>query len=122
MELGPCHGWLTANATLRQVTSARAAALSNTLRKVATRARFDNFDVHFVENPFKAVISDWTRAGGHLWQLLEPVDGLHPTQAAQSLISEELWHSMENQLPHVLGPINPRNEDIKRLFGEQGGH
>jgi hypothetical protein len=31
------------------------------------------------------VIDDWLDGGGELWQLIEPVDSLHPTQYAQSM-------------------------------------
>ena len=57
-----------------------------------------------------------------LSQLIEPVDSLHPTQAAQSLITQHIWSHLETNLPHVLGPVNPYNDVIVNMFGDQGGH
>ena len=33
---------------------------------MAQKAKFDSFDVHFVENPFKKVINDWLDQGGEV--------------------------------------------------------
>lgn len=60
--------------------------------------------------------------GGELWELLEPVDSLHPTQDAQRLITKALWNHLERKIPHVLGPVNKNNNRIRQLFGDQGGH
>ena len=57
-----------------------------------------------------------------VWELIEPVDSLHPTQAAQPLIAAALWTQLEKEMPQVLGPSNPRNHIIKKLFGDQNGH
>ena len=34
----------------------------------------------------------------------------------------QVWTSLQNGWPHFLGPDNPKNREIKRLFGDQGGH
>ena len=34
MEIGPCHGWMTSNSTLRQITTKNAKQLSNVLKVV----------------------------------------------------------------------------------------
>lgn len=61
-------------------------------------------------------------SGGDLWELIEPVDSLHPNQKAQGLIVKALWNHLEKKLPYVLGPINKHNDKIRELFGNQGGH
>ena len=68
------------------------------------------------------VINDWLDEGGELYELLEPVDSLHPTQAAQPLIAKALWSVMERDMPDVLGPRNHRNHLIREMFGNQNGH
>ena len=73
-------------------------------------------------NPFEKVINEWVAKGGEVWQLIEPVDSLHPTQVTQSMIAKSMWQFLEDKLPHVLGPVNQRNEKIRFLFGHQGGH
>ena len=122
LEIGPCSGWMTSNSTLRHITSKHARRLNAVLKTIAEKHRFDKFDVHYVENPFQTVLTQWVQGGGEIYELIEPVDSLHPTQAAQPLIATQFWKYLEENLPHVLGPINPYNELISQLFGDQGGH
>jgi acyloxyacyl hydrolase len=122
MEIGPCHGWMSSNATLRKMTTRHARKLSQVLQAIAQQERFITFDVHYVPNPFQNVIDEWKAQGREVWELIEPVDSLHPTQKAQPLIAESLWTYLETYMPFVLGPINERNDQIKALFGQQGGH
>ena len=83
LEIGPCAGWMTSNATLRAVTSKHARELNTILETLAEKQKFDKFDLHYIANPFRAVLDAWVAAGGAVEQLIEPVDSLHPTQAAQ---------------------------------------
>jgi len=122
MEIGPCAGWMTADKRLRRATSKRARQLTTVLRQVAAEGRYSKFDLAFLDNPFTAVLQEWVGHGGEVHQLVEPVDSLHPTQAAQALIADQVWRSLEENFPHFLGPINPNNLRIERLFGDQGGH
>ena len=113
---------MTSNSTVRRLTTKRARQLTRVLEHMSKKLKFDSFDLHFVENPFKKVISDWLDEGGELWELLEPVDSLHPTQAAQPLIADALWSVMEKEMPDALGPRNHRNDLIQAMFGNQNGH
>ena len=123
MEIGPCQGWMTGNATLRHLTTDHAQSLSTVLEKIAAKEkRFTKFDIHFLPNPFQIVINEWVASGGEIWQLIEPVDSLHPTQVTQNMIAKSMWKYLEENMPHVLGPINDRNELIHLHFGNQGGH
>lgn len=39
------------------------------------------------------------------------------------MLSDVLWDEMVLKLPpDVLGPINPNNDKIIEIFGDQGGH
>ena len=91
-------------------------------KTVAAKEKFDKFDIHYIENPFKEVLDAWVASGHEIYELIEPVDSLHPTQAAQALIAEHFWNQVEERIPHVLGPVNPNNHIIRQLFGDQGGH
>jgi len=122
MEIGPCAGWMNSNATLRAITSKRAKQLNKVLSDIAEKEKFDKFDIHYVENPFRQVLDEWVAGGGQVHDLIEPVDSLHPTQAAQALIARQFWNHLEQNIPHVLGPVNPNNHIIEKLFGKQGGH
>jgi len=122
MQIGPCWGWMNGDTRARQKTSKRARQLTSVLRQIAAEGRYSKFDLAFLENPFSVVLQEWVAGGGEIYQLVEPVDSLHPTQAAQALITEQVWTSLQNGWPHFLGPDNPKNREIKRLFGDQGGH
>jgi len=60
--------------------------------------------------------------GGETWQLIEPIDGFHPSQIANGLIGAYFWEQLSQENPTFLGPLNPNNERIKSLFGNQGGY
>lgn len=43
-------------------------------------------------------------------------------QFAQPLIAQTLWKSIMQVAPEAIGPVNPSNNKISALFGDQGGH
>lgn len=43
-------------------------------------------------------------------------------QKAQPMIAKVLWENLLINSPDALGSINPYNERIEELFGNQGGH
>lgn len=122
LQVSPCHGWMSANKTLRTLTSQRAALLSNTLKKIATNQEFTSFRLYYVDFDFQEIIKKWQKRGGQPWQLLEPVDGFHPNEVASLLLADDLWDKVRLQWPHVLGKENPFNAQIEQVFGDQGGH
>lgn len=122
LQVSPCHGWMTANETLRTLTSQRAALLSNTLKKIATSQKFTSFHLYYMDFDFQEIIKKWQKRGGQPWQLLEPVDGFHPNEVASLLLADDLWDKVRLQWPQVLGKENPFNAQIEQAFGDQGGH
>ena len=44
---------MTSNSTVRRLTTKRARQLTRVLKHMAKKLKFDSFDLHFVENPFK---------------------------------------------------------------------
>ncbi|XP_006832331.1 PREDICTED: acyloxyacyl hydrolase-like [Chrysochloris asiatica] len=122
LQVNPCHGWMSANKTLRDLTSERAKQLSNTLRKIATYEKFTNFNLFYLDFDFQKIVEEWQIIGGQPWQLIEPVDGFHPNEVASLLLADQLWKKLQLQLPEVLGKENPFNPQIEDVFGDQGGH
>ncbi|XP_012891511.1 PREDICTED: acyloxyacyl hydrolase isoform X1 [Dipodomys ordii] len=122
LQVTPCHGWMTSNKTLRTLTSERAEELSNTLKKITTSEKFTNFDLFYLDFAFQEITDEWQKRGGQLWQLIEPVDGFHPSEAALLLWAEYFWKKVQLQWPQVLGKENPLNAQIEQVFGDQGGH
>jgi hypothetical protein len=54
------------------------------LRVIAKKEKFTNFDVVFIPNPFQSVIDKWLAEGREVFELVEPVDSLHPTQVIRN--------------------------------------
>ena len=121
MESSPCWGWMNNNVTVRNLTAVRQRELNAVLANIAQNEKFNNFDVVYLDDPFHFIIKRWVEGGGQIYQLIEPVDGFHPSQVANSLIADYVWNVLEKQYPHFLPPLNPNNAKITQIFGNQGG-
>nr|XP_009677970.1 PREDICTED: acyloxyacyl hydrolase isoform X1 [Struthio camelus australis] len=122
LQVSPCSGWLTSNETLRNLTSERALQLSNVLKEIARSEKFTNFDIFYMDFPLRQTAAEWRRMGGEPWQLIEPVDGFHPSQIAAALGTSITWQKALHEWPQVLGKENPFNNQIEAIFKDQGGH
>ncbi len=71
---------------------------------------------------YKKVFNKWISAGGQAWQLIEPIDGFHINQIAHTLASDIYWDILMTLRPEWLGPLNPHNDEIGKIFGDQGGY
>ncbi|KAJ8783122.1 hypothetical protein J1605_009730 [Eschrichtius robustus] len=100
LQVSPCHGWMSSNKTLRTLTSERAEQLSNTLKKIATSQKFTNFNLFYVDFDFQEIMEEWQRSGGQPWQLIEPVDGFHPTSFRSPALPGDRFSSV-SQAPVV---------------------
>lgn len=38
------------------------------------------------------------------------------------MITEAMWSEIEESYPEILGKVNPNNNLIRAIFGDQGGH
>jgi acyloxyacyl hydrolase len=121
-DVTPCWGWLNNNATWRNATQTRADQLSETLSELSSESQYSHIDVHYMRLDFDFLIHEWTKRGGVLRDTVEPADGFHPSQILQQLIAENIWGWLEKEHPDALGPVNPHNADIEKLFGDQGGY
>ncbi|KFP34134.1 Acyloxyacyl hydrolase, partial [Colius striatus] len=122
LQVSPCSGWLTPNETLRNLTSERALQLSNVLKEIARSEKFAHFDVFYMDFPLRQTTEEWQKMGGEPWQLIEPVDGFHPSQIAAALGTSITWQKALHEWPQVLGKENPFNDQIEAVFKDQGGH
>ncbi|XP_059474364.1 acyloxyacyl hydrolase-like isoform X2 [Neocloeon triangulifer] len=122
MQIGPCNGWMTANETLRAITSKASKRLSKELEKLASSQTFKNFKLHYLDNPLGQVMKEWVSQGHEVFELIDPIDSLHPSQMAQTLITDVLWRNIMVKFPYIVGSVNPQNSRIQEIFGDQGGH
>lgn len=124
LDVSPCWGWLNTNATVRNLTTARAMQLNQVYGKIIKERQgtYKNFKMHYLFADMQTEISKWVAKGGKAGDLIEKIDGFHPSTIGNMLIAETLWQRMTHELPEALGSINPNNAIIKQLFGDQGGH
>lgn len=122
IQVSPCTGWMNSNETVRNLTTERAVELSGVLQDLTTSYKPANYKLYYSENPINQVLEEYEKAGGHKWELIEPVDGFHSNQLGQALTAKAVWENLEKEYPEVLGPINPNNDKIQQIFGDQGGY
>jgi len=122
LQINPCWGWLNPDPFFRNATTQRAFELNDVYKKIVATKSYKHFDLTFFDIPFKEVIAKWEQQGGEAWQLIEAVDGFHPNQQSGNLLSDYMWGIYETTYPHLIGPLNPHNAEIEKLFGDQGGY
>jgi acyloxyacyl hydrolase len=123
LNISPCWVWMNSNATIREAGQKRANELSAIYPKIIREHKFQNFDLAYYDFPIKEIAKQWIKDGGKgLWQLIEPVDGFHPNQIANSLMADFFWKNLNANQPHFFGGANPNNAAIAKQFGDQGGY
>ncbi len=121
LQISPCFGWMNSNETWRNRTTERAFELNKAFKQVLANNTFENFKIFYIDPPLPNAIKDWMKMGRPAWELIEPVDGFHPSQAGNALTTELVFQILA-QLDGVLPPPNPNNAKIKAKFGDQGGY
>lgn len=125
-ESNPCWGWLNSNETWRDLTSERARNLSKVYQDIiqaeVTNQQYEHFDMLYWDPDWPQLVKNWTSLGNSAFDLIEKVDGFHPSQSGQNLLSQTLWDWLLSEHPQVLGSVNPYNDKIQELFGDQGGY
>jgi acyloxyacyl hydrolase len=122
LDTSPCWGWMNGNETVRDMTSQRAMDLSAVYQKIIKEHNYKNFKMHYIYADIQAEVDKWVAQGHQARDLIEPVDGFHPSQTAEMLTVDTVWQLLENELPDSLGPVNPNNDKIGQIFGNQGGY
>ncbi|KCV72092.1 hypothetical protein H696_01499 [Fonticula alba] len=122
LKISPCAGWLNSNADVRNASSNHAAKLNDVYRSILKNTTFRNIEVDYIDYPIAELITRWVSRGGKAVDLIDNVDGFHPSQVTNALLSEYVWEFLMNKHPSWLGDLNPNNSQIRRLFGDQGGY
>lgn len=128
LESNPCWGWLNSNATWRNYTSARAAALNDVYRRIVAASPPPSpssplASVTYLDYPVtQQTANEWAARGLDPALLFEAVGGGHPSQSSNAIVAKALWQALEATNPAALGAPNPHNDEIERLFGDQGGY
>jgi len=106
---------MTPNATLRDFTSNRAFELSQVAKKIVETESYNNFDMVYYDYDIEAAMDLHVSRGGEKWQVIEVVDGFHPSTTAMSLTAEIFWKYLMEDKPEIFGERNPFNEQIKQV-------
>eukprot|EP00388_Colpodella_angusta_P034611 GDKK01033244.1.p1 GENE.GDKK01033244.1~~GDKK01033244.1.p1 ORF type:complete len:559 (-),score=100.88 GDKK01033244.1:258-1934(-) len=120
LEVSPCWGWMNSNETIRNTTAVIAASLNAQLPKViaATKGLLNNVQPYYLGDLFTQILNNYP---GPKSDLIEPVDGFHPSQIANSYIAQVSF-AMLQQEGIVPTAANPNNDRIQQIFGDQGGY
>ena len=117
-----CPGLLSANQSLREEHLNRAKELNEVYREVLGAFNSQTFDSLFYEIPKQEIIQEIVDQGKDASEAFNSVDGFHPSQLLNSQIADHLWEFLVENRPEWLGEVNPNNEKIEEMFGDQGGH
>lgn len=121
--LNPCWGWLNSNATWRNFTTERAQNLTAVYSEIiASGQTYKNFDMYKLNVNWDNLINEYIKTGADPMNIIEPVDGFHPSQAGQQLLADMIWVDLTSNRPNWLPPVNPNNAAIAQIFGDQGGY
>ena len=121
LQISPCFGWLNSNETWRNRTTERAFQLNAAFKLVLANNTFENFKIFYIDPPLPEAIKTWKEEGRRPWELIEPVDGFHPSQAGDALTTELVFQILAT-LDGALPKLNPNNAKIRAKFGDQGGY
>jgi acyloxyacyl hydrolase len=122
LQISPCNGWMTSNATLRDMTTQHAVDLSGAIKNATLSYKAHHFDTAYIDFLFDETIAEWVAQGGEAWQIIESADGFHMNQFGHAVFSDVLWRWLQKEKPQWLPPLNPHNADIERVFKDQGGY
>jgi len=122
LQISPCNGWMSNNATLREVTTEHAMMLSDVAEMVINRSDYSNFKALYYPFDIEESINEWEAQGGEGWQLIELVDGFHPSQTSMVLTANMFWNQIMEDYPEAFGEVNPWNDKIKEIQQKNLGY
>ncbi|KAJ3441527.1 acyloxyacyl hydrolase [Anaeramoeba flamelloides] len=117
----PCDIWLTTNNTNRNAADKHAQILNDVYIEIMKDYKPTNYEIAYLPFPLIQMREVFTKNGWDFAQALEAVDGFHPSQTGQYYLAKYLWENLNNEYPGFLPPENPYNEEIEKIFGDQGG-
>ena len=121
-DINPCYGWLNTNETIRDMTTAWAKSLNAMYQEIIQTESYENFELIYMNPDWQWYFDTWEEIGKDPKDLIEPVDGFHPSQTGNVMLAESLWKNLVELYPQAAGPINPHNDEILDMFGDQGGY
>jgi len=87
LEISPCWGWMNSDKAARDGTTQRAMELNQVYRDIIKEYKFTNFEVLYLDVPMEEVFARANQMGFTNQDCIEPVDGFHPSQLTNYLIT-----------------------------------
>ena len=115
-EVNPCWGWLNTDAEVRTKSSEHAKTLNAVYEQIEKEQNFKNIKFIYYRVDWRGLFDKYTAAGLPATNLIEKVDGFHPSQAANAVFADEFFKWMETEHPEAIGEVNPNNAKIDELF------
>jgi acyloxyacyl hydrolase len=117
MTVSPCWGWLNSNGTDRRITTHISNELNRVYTNISKTATFKNFEYIYYAPAWVELFTEFESADvGPMSNLIEAVDGFHPSQAGNALFAKRFWDWFLTNHPDALGPVNPYNDEIDKMF------
>ena len=96
--------------------------MNKVYEEIIQTSSFENFELIFINPDWQEYFDNWAKIGKDTKDLIEKVDGFHPSQTGNLLLAKDIWETLVELYPAAAGPINPHNAEIEEIFGNQGGH
>ena len=100
--------------------------LNDAFRNLVKNETFKNFKAYYFDPPIPEAFERWEKEGRKRCELIEPVDGFHPSQNGNALTAQIMFEHYEKyeiaNSVKILPPRNPNNDKIREKFGDQGGY
>ena len=116
LEVSPCSGWMNKNESIRNATSATAAAMRDQLALIVeeTKGKLQNIELFYLGDVLDNAIKEFLAAGGKGSDMIEPADGFHPNQFGQAMFASYIWNA--TVAAGIIPPANPNNDKIRQIF------
>jgi len=108
---------MNSNSTVRDLTYQRVAELNAVYSKIISEHTFTTFQMAYIPPDFQLLINQWEKDGGQAKDLIEPIDGFHPSQPANELLATFMFNWLVANFTGSVGDANPNNQDIIEQFG-----
>lgn len=118
LQVSPCFGWLNSNADIRRQSTEHAKKLNDQYRKIAAQSStlFKNISYLFYAADYQKLFADYGKSGLPVANLIEKVDGFHPSQAGNAAMAIEFFGWLEREHPEAIGAVNPFNAQLDEQF------
>ncbi|KAJ3436687.1 acyloxyacyl hydrolase [Anaeramoeba flamelloides] len=121
-DVSPCPMWMTTNDTHRSEADKLGLRLDSVYKELAHSYSANNYEIGYLDFPLQDTIDYFIENDLPISDLIEPVDGFHPSQNGQALIAKFLWKNLNIKYPHFVPEENPYNDQIEEIFKDQGGY